>query len=121
MSRAKANGIVTGKIVETGFFYKAYSIDATDMMRLIITNDGSTNNLNSALFKPGSTYTTMGAAYGHKIGCRMNAKEGKACEYVMTVVVAEGYTNNQTVTCQPDAFYGGGTCDPNSWSASVFE
>ena len=50
ISRATANGIITGKIVETAFYYKAYSIDATDMMRLIITNDGSTNNLNQALF-----------------------------------------------------------------------
>jgi len=46
MSRANANGITTGKIVETAFYYKSYSVDATDMIRFIITNDGSTNNLN---------------------------------------------------------------------------
>ena len=74
MSRATANGIVTGKIVETAFFYQAYSVDATDMMRFIITNDGSTNNLSTALFLPEGLYTTMGAAYGHKVGCRMNAE-----------------------------------------------
>jgi len=46
MSRANANGITTGKLVETAFYYQSYSIDATDMIRFIITNDGSTNTLN---------------------------------------------------------------------------
>ena len=73
MSRAKQNGIVTGKIVETVFFFKSYSIDATDLLHLILTNDGSTNNLMPALIKPGSTYRSIGSAYGHKVGCRMNA------------------------------------------------
>lgn len=40
-SRATANGTVTGSIVETAYFFDAFSLDATDFMRLIITNDGS--------------------------------------------------------------------------------
>lgn len=41
VSRATANGTVTGSIVETAYFFDAFSLDATDFMRLIITNDGS--------------------------------------------------------------------------------
>lgn len=41
VSRATANGTVTGSIVETAYFFDAFSLDATDFMRLIITNDGT--------------------------------------------------------------------------------
>jgi hypothetical protein len=94
MSRAQSNGIVTGKLVETAFFFKTYSLDATDMIHLILTNDGSFNSLMPALVASGSTYTAMGSAYGHKVGCRMNASEGRACDVVLSVIAAEGFTNN---------------------------
>ena len=76
MSRAKANGIVTGKIVETAFYYKSYSVDVTDMIRFILTNDGGTNNLRDSLIDKESTFTTMGGAWAHKIGCRMDPNLG---------------------------------------------
>ena len=71
-SRAKKYGSYTGKIIESAYFYNTYSIDAIDMMRFIITNDGHANNIRDALFLAPSTYTLMGAAYAVENGCTMN-------------------------------------------------
>jgi len=44
-SRAKKYGKVEGKLVESAYFYNTYSVDATDMMMFIITNDGEANTI----------------------------------------------------------------------------
>lgn len=49
-SRAQANGTVTGSLVESAYFFSAYSIDATDMLNFIIINDGSANPMRNAIF-----------------------------------------------------------------------
>ena len=68
-SRAGAHGVVTGKILEAAYFYEAYSQDATDLMRLLLVNDG-TNALRDAFLTKGAlgtnpiaSYKTMAAAY----------------------------------------------------------
>jgi len=68
-SRAGAHGTVTGKILEAAYFYEAYSIDATDMMRLLLVNEG-TNALRDSFLTKGTSpvmpiedYKTMAAAY----------------------------------------------------------
>jgi len=68
-SRAGAHGVVTGKILEAAYFFETYSVDATDMMRLILVNDG-TNVLRDSFLTKGAagtntieTYKTMAAGY----------------------------------------------------------
>ena len=43
MSRASLNGIVTGKILENAYFIKVWSLDAYDLIRFLITNEGPNN------------------------------------------------------------------------------
>lgn len=122
-SRAALNGTVSGAITETAFFFSAYSIDATDLVRFILTNDGAGNGLYAAVVD--AAYTTMGASYSGTNGCTMNANEGgspTACDMIFTITVAHGYTNSGAVAaCQPTVTYGGGICDPTAYTASVFE
>lgn len=49
-SRANANGTVTGALVESAYFFDAYSLDATDLMNFIITNDGAGNQMRDSLW-----------------------------------------------------------------------
>lgn len=63
-------------------------------------------------------------AYAPLGDCKPSIVTGsaKACEYVFTVVVAQGYTNKEGVaTCGTKPSFGGGGCDPDAWTVSVFE
>jgi len=129
-SRAGAHGTVTGKIVEAGYWYDAYSVDATDMMRLLLVSDGSTGNAVQLAVLTGaakSAYKTMSAGWAQQQGCVMLAKQSgtvasTACTVALIVTAAEGYTNASGVAeCQPKISYGGGVCDPDAWGMKVFE
>jgi len=68
-SRAGAHGTVTGKILEAAYFFDAYTLDATDLMRLLLVNDRG-NSLRDAFLTKGAagtntigTYKTMAAGY----------------------------------------------------------
>lgn len=96
-SRAATNGTVSGLITETAFFFQTYSIDPVDFMRFIITNDGSTNYLNTIFDDTSTTYTTMGASYAVDSTCTMNTTGPVLCDMVFDVVIAAGYTNGSSV------------------------
>lgn len=70
-SRANANGTVTGAIVEAAYFFDAFSLDATDLMNFIITNDG-TNAMRDTLFNTEAEklkYGVMSMAIGQDTSC----------------------------------------------------
>jgi len=129
-SRAGAHGTVTGRIVEAGYWYDTYSVDATDMMRLLLVNDGLSGNAMQAAVLTGAakaTYTHMSAGWASAQGCTMAATQSgttasTACKVALIVTATEGYTNAAGVAvCQPTISYGGGVCDPDAWAMKVFE
>lgn len=63
----------------------------------------------------------MGGSYKGTDGCTMDSTTPTKCAMVFDIVTAEGYTNGSVTACQPTANYGGGICDPDAFSASVFE
>lgn len=127
-SRASANGTVTGAIVEAAYFFKAFSLDATDLMNFIITNDG-TNAMRDTLFNTEAEkkkYGVMSMAIGQDDGCTpafgTAAAPHKPCDTALIVTVAKAYANAAGVAaCQPTIAYGGGICDPDAWAGSVWE
>lgn len=129
-SRAGAHGTVTGRVVEAGYWYDTYSVDATDMMRLLLVNDGLTTNAIQLAVLTGaakSSYKTMSAGWKAEDGCTMVATQSgstasTACKVAFILTAAEGYTNASGVAvCQPTISYGGGVCDPDAWAQKVFE
>lgn len=126
-SRANANGTVTGAIVEAAYFFDAFSLDATDLMNFIITNDG-TNAMRDTLFNTEAEklkYGVMSMAIGQDTSCTPAFAAGAAhvaCKTAMIVTVAKSYANAAGVAaCQPTIAYGGGICDPDAWAGSVWE
>lgn len=120
VSRATEYGTVTGKVTEVAYFYDTYSSDANDMLRFIITNDGSTG-LRDPLVKKDSKYKAMSAGWASDSSCTMSAATPTACKSVLIVTAAEDYTNGSVTTCQPTISYGGGICDPDAFAMTVFE
>jgi len=129
-SRAGAHGTATGKVVEAGYWYETYSVDATDMMRLLLVNDGLSGNAVQLAVLTGAakaSYKTMSAGWKAQQGCTMDAKNSGtaasvACKVAFILTAAEGYTNGAGVAaCQPTISYGGGVCDPDAWAQKVFE
>lgn len=99
-SRARAEGAYTGLITETGYFFEARSLDSIDLMRFLMVNDGSGNQMRNTLFLKNEgawakTYTHMGMAYNIASGCNMTSSV--SCKVLFTVLVTEGYTNNAGV------------------------
>lgn len=91
-------------------------------MRFIITNDGGSNVLSSALFATDTVYTTIGMSYKVDNSCNMDESTGAACALVFDVVVAESYANaSGTAACGTDVSFGGGECDPNTEAQAVYE
>lgn len=91
-------------------------------MRFIITNDGGSNVLSSALFATDTVYTTIGMSYKVDSSCNMDESTPTSCSLVFDIVVAESYANaSGTTTCGTDVSYGGGECDPNTEAQSVYE
>lgn len=126
-SRANANGTVTGALVEAAYFFKAFSLDATDLMNFIITNDG-TNAMRDTLFNTEAEklkYGVMSMAVGANDACTPSFPTGGAhvaCDTALIVTVAKAYANAAGVAaCQPTIAYGGGICDPDAWAGSVWE
>ena len=89
-SRAQANGTVTGSLVESAYFFSAYSIDATDMLNFIIVNDGSTNPMRDAVFANSNKtkYTKFSGGIAARSGCTVSSSTPTACDHVMIVTVA---------------------------------
>lgn len=54
-SRAGSYGTVDGLITESAYFYSTRSVDTMDMMRMLITNDGS-SYMAQALFGVSADY-----------------------------------------------------------------
>lgn len=124
-SRAATNGAVTGSLTESVYFYTTYTIDPLDMMRFIISNDGSAKMFD-ALFDSAEegNYLYLGASYALASGCTMDSTTSPevSCSMVFDIVVATGYTNNSDVAaCDATISYGGGDCDPEDAAIAVFE
>lgn len=126
-SRAGTYGTVDGLITESAYFFSTDSIDSMDMMRLLITNDGS-SYMAQALFDVTADYLNVykyiGMSYKVKTGCSPNGTQSgaNACDVVFDVVVAAGYTNNSgTEECNTTLDFGGGNCDPDETAQSVYE
>lgn len=120
ISRATESGTVTGKVTEVAYFYDTYSSDSNDMMRFILTNDGS-SGVRDPLVKKDSTYKAMSAGFGSDSSCTMSAATPTACKSVLIVTAAEDYANGSVTACQPTVSYGGGICDPDAFAMTVFE
>lgn len=124
-SRASLSGKVTGLLTETAYFYQTKSVDAVDLMRFLMVNDGAGNQMRNTMFLKQSsgwnkTFTHTGMAYTVESGCNISSVQ--ACWVMFTVMASEGYTNNAGVTeCQPVINYGGGICTPTTDSASLYE
>lgn len=149
MSRAKLFGTPTGKILENAYFIKTYSIDSYDLMRFLITNEGPNNSpgtwdypnqvsaadkasyssdtyglklAENVLFAQKTEFNYIGMAFASDCKTSVVVASKKACEYVFSVVVAQGYTNSANAgTCGTQSSFGGGACDPDAWTVKVFE
>lgn len=125
-SRAGANGTVSGLLTEAAYFFATYTLDPVDLMRFIITNDGSANKVGDALFSFDvaykGLYNFIGMSYAVQDGCTMSTTGPVPCDVVLDVVVAQGYTNASGVAeCSTEISYGGGDCDPDAAGQAVFE
>ena len=128
MSRAQLYGTPTGKVLENAYFLKTYSLDAYDMIRFLMINDGpstgpatwdypnqvtaaqttalsgNANGLKLAenvLFAQETQLNFIGMAYAKLNGCTLSTvtTSKMACEFVFTTVVAQGYTNGSVAVC----------------------